>query len=365
MAGTLSHLWTSLERFFLVNVVDRIVLASSIKKFYLMASGHIYFQSLAAAVELDVFTILRAEGPLSLPDLARRIGLEEQPCRVLLQVLAATGVVKKKGDRYANSQMSHIAFTSQNPRSLKAIILWQKYIVYRPMEQLLESLKAYKNLGLEAISGPGATLYERISAHPELEKIFQDAMQEISIQANDVLARYVDFRKTRLLVDIGGGNGSNILAVARRNAHIRGRVFDLPSVCARARAHFEQEKMSDRLGTVEGNVFHDRFPEGADTFLFCHFLCIWSKAENLQFLKKAYDALPPGGRTIVFDIMANDADDGPLAAAMGSPYFLGLATGTGMIYTKSEYEALCREAGFSSTQRVELPREHTAIVAIK
>jgi hypothetical protein len=50
---------------------------------------------------------------------------------------------------------------------------------------------------------------------------------------------------------------------------------------------------------------------------------------------------------------------------MGSPYFLCLATGTGMIYAKREYEDLCRRAGFSSVRRVELPREHTAIIATK
>lgn len=361
----LSRFWLWLERVYLVYVVDRLFLASSIRKFYRMAAGHIYFQALAAAVELDLFTILRAEGAMTLAALAHRLGLQEQPCRVLIQALTATGVLKKRGDLYFNTMMSRIAFSTQEPRSLVATILWQKYIVYKPMSRFLESLQAHRNLGLEEIPGSGDTLYERLEAHPALEKIFQDSMQEISIQANDLLARYVDFGKTRLLVDVGGGNGTNLLAVATRHRHLQGRVFDLPSICAKAAQHFEDRHMADRLSTESGNVFTDAFPDGADAFMFCHFLCIWSKAENLAFLKKAYDKLSSGGRVIVFDIMGNDSGDGPLAAAMGSPYFITLATGTGMIYMKNEYEDLCRQAGFVKVERVELPREHTAIIATK
>ena len=365
MAAGFARLFTSLERLYRVWVIDRLVLGPSIRKFYRLAAGHIYFQILAAAVELDVFTLLRSQGPLTLPDLAKRLGLAEQPMRILLEGLVATGALKKGGDRYQNTLMSRIAFTTQDPRNLRATILWQKHIVYKPMSRFLESLREYRNVGLVEIPGSGTTLYERLGGHPELEKIFQDSMQEISIQANDLLARYVDFAPTSVLIDVGGGNGTNVLAVALRNPHLKGRVFDLPTVCEKARAHFREKGLADRLDAIEGNVFTDAFPEGADAFLFCHFMCIWSKEENLSLLRKAFEKLPKGGRVILFDIMGNDDGDGPLASAMGSPYFLCVATGTGMIYAKKEYEELCRDAGFLSVSRIELPREHTAIVALK
>lgn len=359
------RLYTFLERLWRVHVVDGFILRSSIKKFYRVAAGHILFQSLAAAVELDLFTLLDREGPQTLQDLARRLKLQDQPCRVLLQGLLASGVLKKWGSRYANTMMSRIAFAGSGPSTLKATILWQKHIVYRPMARLLESIREYRNIGLDEISGTGNTLYERISSHPDLEKIFQDSMQEISVQANDLLARYVDFSDARAVVDVGGGNGTNLMAIARQNPHLEGRIFDLPSVCSRARANFQRGDMSKRLGAIEGDMRQDPFPEGADVFLFCHLLCIWSNEQNVQLLKKAFDKLPQGGRTIVFDIMERETRDGPLAAAMGSPYFLGLATGTGMIYSEEEYEDFCRAAGFGEVRRVRLPRGHTAIIATK
>ena len=149
MRARVARMFVWLERFVLVNIVDRLILAASIRKFYRIAAGHIYFQSLAAAVELDLFTILRAEGPMRLKQVASRLALDEQPCRILLQVLTATGVLTKRADTFRNSLMSEIAFSKQNPRSLSAIILWQKYIVYKPMARMLESLKGYSNEGLK------------------------------------------------------------------------------------------------------------------------------------------------------------------------------------------------------------------------
>lgn len=64
-------------------------------------------------------------------------------------------------------------------------------------------------------------------------------------------------------------------------------------------------------------------------------------------------------------MMQNDAEDGPAGAAMGSPYFLCLATGEGMFYTWREYEGLMREAGFTSVRSRRLPMQHGLIVGTK
>ena len=87
--------------------------------------------------------------------------------------------------------------------------------------------------------------------------------------------------------------------------------------------------------------------------------------ENQLLLKRAHDALPKGGRVIIFNMMANDDDSGPLATALGSPYFLSVATGEGMLYSWSDYEACLAQAGFTQTERFELPRSHGVLVGTK
>ena len=68
---------------------------------------------------------------------------------------------------------------------------------------------------------------------------------------------------------------------------------------------------------------------------------------------------------MIFNMMQNDEGTGPLSAAVGSPYFLTLATGEGMLYSWKEYEGLFREAGFLKVKRIVLPRDHGVITGIK
>ena len=347
-------------------LAERVLLGRMLERTYLILSGHIYFQTLSAAVQLDLFTVLGRKPRLSRQEIAARLGIQEKPARILLLGCTALKLVRKHRDgTYSNSRLADSLLNADRPRNILPIIGWQHYINYKAMSHFGEAIKANRNVGLEEISGQGVTLYEHLASHPELEQIFQDAMQAISAQANKLLADAVDFSRFRSLLDVGGGNASNIINLARRYPGIRARVFDGPSVCAIARANIQTAELDDRLGAVPGDCFADPFPANVDCILFAHFMTIWSEQQNQILLKKSFEALPPGGAVIVFNMMQHDDETGPLSAAMGSPYFLTLATGQGMLYTWSEYQAWMKNAGFSRVVRRALIRDHGVIIGIK
>ncbi len=219
--------------------------------------------------------------------------------------------------------------------------------------------------GLEEFPGDEPTLYQRLAHQPELERIFQDAMQGISVHGNQVLADCVDFSNVRYLVDVGGGNGTNVMTLARKYPSLRASVFDSPTVCRIATENIKAAGLADRVNALPGNCFENAFPEGADCILFAHFFTIWSEKQNRALLEKCYRSLPPGGMVVVFNMMQSDDEDGPFSAALGSPYFITLATGEGMLYTWQEYETWMKEAGFSQVQRQCLPSDHGAIFGKK
>ena len=68
---------------------------------------------------------------------------------------------------------------------------------------------------------------------------------------------------------------------------------------------------------------------------------------------------------MIFNMMQNDDRSGPLSAALGSPYFLTLATGKGMLYTWAEYTALFEQAGFVGVEQIQLPVDHGVIIGYK
>jgi len=331
----------------------------------LIAGGHTAFQLLCAAVELGVFAFLSRNPGAGASEVANAAGLEEQPARILLTGLVALKLIVRDEGCLWNSEWVDRLLSPDSPENMIEVLGWQKHIVYPGEVDFVESLRQNRNVGLGEFKGEGATLYERLAQDRLREQIFQDAMSSLSGSANTMLTNLVDLGGVSHLVDAGGGDGTNAIAIARANPHLEITVFDSPSVCARAKANIEAAGLSDRIHAHAGNFFFDPFPPGADCILFSHILTIWSKEKNVALLKRAHAALPPGGRVLVFNMMANDAENGPLATALGSPYFLSIASGEGMLYSWSDYEEILDDAGFGRSERMILPRDHGVLVGTR
>jgi L-tyrosine C(3)-methyltransferase len=331
----------------------------------LIAAGHSAFQLLWAGSQLGVFGLLSKRPGLTRPEIAKEVGLQLRPARILLTGLAALRLILKEGDGYKNSTMAQQILVPDSPQSMVDVLGWQALIVYPGEIDFLDSLKRGTNVGLRRFPGDEDNLYARLAHDPVLEKAFHDAMSALSKSANALLAKMVDLSQIRHLVDAGGGDGTNAITLAQTNTHLKVTVFDAPSVCDRAVANITKAGLADRVKTHPGDFFKRDFPQDIDCILFAHMLTIWSPEKDTALLRRAYDALPRGGQVIIFNMMGNDDETGPISAALGSPYFLTIATGEGMLYSWKEYEAFLREAGFRQTQRLKLPREHGALLGIK
>ncbi|MBA3833217.1 MAG: methyltransferase domain-containing protein [Chthoniobacterales bacterium] len=346
-------------------LIERVLLRRLNQRVYLILGGHIFFQTLSAAVELDLFSILQRHKQMTREQIAKTLNCAEQPIRILLLGCTTLGLLRKRGQSYSNTMLSRTLLVRSSARNIVDVVRWQHHINYRAMSHFADAIRANSNVGLEEFRGTEDTLYERLAHDEWREQIFQDAMESISVQANAMLVRRLNLRGAKFLLDVGGGNGTNIIAFARRFPNLRAAVFDSASVCEIARKNIAKVEVSDRLSACPGNCFSDPFPKEVDTILFAHFMTIWSETRNRQLLRKCFDALPTGGSVIIFNMMQWDSEDGPPAAAMGSPYFLTIATGEGMLYTWHEYRQWMRDAGFRSIESQPLPRDHGLIIGRK
>lgn len=339
---------------------------ADMERLVLMAQGHSAFQLLWAGVELGVFDALSRMPGQTLEQLGARLNLGLYPGRVLLTGLTALGLVVKREDGFYNAAVAEALLVRDKPESLAPVLGWQAHIVYPGLLDFVESLKQGANVGLRRFPGEGATLYERLVSHPDLEQIFQDAMSGLSAQANRHIVEAYDFGRFSHIVDAGGGDGTNAIALAQRYPSLKVTVYDSESVCGIAREKIAAAGLSDRVFTWVGDFLHDPFPPGVDAILFCHIFTIWSMERNCELLKKCWRALPSGGAVVVFNMMGDDDDTGPLSTALGSPYFLAIATGEGMLHAWKDYEQAMQAAGFSSIARVgDLPLNHGLLVAHK
>ena len=335
-------------------------------RFALIAAGHSAFQLLWSGDQLGLYVLLSSNPGIDLNEIARQLSLGVYPCRILLVGLTALGVLRNENGRYFNAALIEQMMVKGKPGYFGPILGWQAHIVYPGLEDFLESLKQGTNVGLRHFPGQGSTLYERLVSHPELEQVFQDAMSALSIQANSHIVGAYDFGRFSHIVDAGGGDGTNAIALAKRHQNLKVTVYDSKSVCLIAQEKIEAEGLSDRVFTWVGDFLNDPFPPGVDAIFFCHIFTIWSMERNTKLLRKCWNALPPGGAAIIFNMMGDDDDTGPLITALGSPYFLAIATGEGMLHAWKDYEKAILEAGFTSVTQVEgLPLNHGLLVANK
>ena len=277
--------------------------ASRPGRFELAHKGTLFLDeigTLSAAVQLDLFTLLSRRPRLTRAQIAQSLGLQEKPTRILLLGCTTLGLLKKVGERYTNSPIAEKLLSRTQPENILSVVEWQHYINYRPLYRFCDALKANYNVGLEEYAGEGTTLYERLAKRPDLEKIFQAAMEVISRQANQILAKFIDLSRVRHLLDVGGGSGAYDIELCRRYPHLRATVYDLPFVAEIAAQKIKEAGVSDRIQTVGGDFFAEAvFPAGHDAVLLSMILHDWSMPKNREILRKCYQSLPRGGAVII------------------------------------------------------------------
>jgi ubiquinone/menaquinone biosynthesis C-methylase UbiE len=324
------------------------------------------FELLRAGLEFDLFEKLECAGGMDLAEVAAAIDVDEQAARILLLGLTSLLLLEKEGEKYVNSEIVRHRLLQSSPRFLGTLVDVHARIINPSLPDFVESMKQNTNVGLRRISGPGDTLYERLTASPALQKVFYDNMGTVSQTVfSQILSRY-DFSDVRHVIDVGGGDGANAVELATRHPHLEVTVFDQESVVRLAADRVEDPDLRRRVHFHAGDLHADPLPTGADVIMFFHLFEIWSLERNTELLRKCYAALPEGGVCLVYNFVSNDDGTASMSAGLMSPYFLTLASGEGMAYSPADMEQAVLDAGFSTVERFQnMGFSHALVIGYK
>ncbi|WP_281278670.1 methyltransferase [Streptomyces diacarni] len=333
----------------------------------LLLFGHAAFQYLNAACELKLLDLLMERGPLEATAIRTELGLAERAADILLLGCTSLGLTRKEDGRYRAAALIESLAEEGNWSKLRDTVAFEAHIVYPGQEDFVASLRENSNVGLRRIPGDHPDLYHRFSLHPRLETVFYRYMRSWSQLANAHLVAALDLRGATRLLDCGGGDAVNALALAAHHPDLEVTILEIPSSAPMTEKKISEAGLGERVSVQPCDMFADAFPGGMDCVLFAHQLVIWTPEENTALLRKAHDALAPGGRVVLFNSMSNDEGDGPVVAALDSVYFASLPAEGGMIYPWRLHEECLRAAGFTAIERVEVPgwTPHGIIVATK
>jgi precorrin-6B methylase 2 len=297
-----------------------------------MLSGFRASRILLTAVELDLFSALKGGAPARL--VARKTETDERGVTILLDALASLGLIRKKGDSYHNSPAT-AEFLSAGGRNDWRLGIGHHMALWESWSHLTDVVKT-------GVPAPRPT--RRSEART---KSFIGLMhQHGSIRAVR-LAKAIPLAGGRTMLDVGGGSGAYSIAFARKNPRLQVTLLDVPDVIPITEKNVEAAGLTGRVSFLAGDLRSTGFGGGFDLVLvsaICHML---SPEENLALIRKAFDALAPGGRLLIHDFVLDETRTAPRNAAVFAVNML-VNTEGGNSYTAGEYRRWMKDAGFGS-----------------
>jgi demethylspheroidene O-methyltransferase len=315
-----------------------------------LCAGFVYSQILYACIDARLLDRL-AGGPRPVTDLARDLGLGEAAAVRLLKAAATLRLVEPvASDQYALGELGAALLGNGGI----AEMVRHHRMLYRDLDDPMALLRGERPQGdlgaywaYAESPQPGDLDQTHTTGYTDLMAASQGLL------SGDLLDAY-PLRDRRCLLDIGGGNGAFLAAVAARWSHLQLKLFDLPSVAGEARQRFEREGIAPRAQAFGGDLFRDPLPEGADCCSLVRVIHDHDDGPALEILKAARRALPSGGVLILGEPMSGT----PGAEPIGDAYFgfYLLAMGSGRPRTAEELTAMLRAAGFARVREVRTRR---------
>ena len=147
-------------------------------------------------------------------------------------------------------------------------------------------------------------------------------------------------------MDVGGGSGELIGALARQYPKLRGTVFDLPRCADSANKHLQRIGVSDRAGFVSGDFF-EAIPAIADAIILKSVIHDWNDERSRMILENCRKALPENGTLLLVERLMPErptASDADRAHALSD---LNMLRGPGGCErTEPQYCRLLEQSGF-------------------
>jgi hypothetical protein len=311
---------------------------------------------LFAATELDVFTPL-SQGGMSAEDVARACGSQPEPTRMLLDACAAEGLLARAGDRFENSPLADAYLVKGRPAYIAHGLKFAEDL-YPAWGRLADTVRT----GRPAM--PQDTMLGEDKAKT---RAFVYAMHERARGISSVLPHLVDFSGRRRLLDVGGGPGTYSIGLVRQTPGLTTTVLDLPGVLEVTREIVAEHGAADRIELLSGDYKTASFGSGYDAALLSGMMHRETPATCRLLLRKAFDAMAPGGMAVVSDVFfADDARNSPPFATYFALNMMLMAE-HGSAHAKTEMAAWMREAGFAEVEVRDLPppNPHSLVIGFK
>lgn len=270
-----------------------------------MARAYCQSAILYSAVDVDLFTAV-AHGNDTEAKLAVALDLRPLDAERLVTACLALGLLAWEGERLVNAPdvQRYLVRGEQSYAGPWMTFTRPDVAGWFTLTERLRSKEPLNILGAVA------------DLTVEEARRYHEATNSIGMGSGRRFARHVDLSGRRRLLDIGGGSGAYSICAVQANPGLEAIVLDLPPVVVVTREFLVRHGVEDRVSVIGGDFTADPFPVGVDVAVMASNLVMYDSYVIEAVIRKAYDALEPGGEMHIVGEMLSDDRTGPLDAAL-------------------------------------------------
>jgi SAM-dependent methyltransferase len=317
------------------------------------AFAFVLSQTLAAAVQLDVFTHV-SQGATSVAELARRAGSSERGMFRLVGALSAMGYLTHQGGQLGVSPDAEM-FLVKGSRAYMGSLVCHHMFHWDNWKKLPEAVKkgTAPQLAVESDEAAG-----------EFFAGFVDSLFSLNFPAAQAVAQKLGPAESAL--DVGAGAAVWSIALAQAQPGLKITAVDRREVLDKATMPFAQKMgVAERMTLMEGNFRDLDLGTGAyDVAYLGHILHSEGTERSQTLLKRLHACLKPGGTLVIAEMVADPNHNEALFPQLFGLNML-MHTEEGNVFSGPELEEMCKAAGFTSLEWFQAPAPSPILLARK
>ncbi|GJL53905.1 MAG: SAM-dependent methyltransferase [Nitrospirales bacterium] len=287
---------------------------------------------IVTALELDLFSVM-GHTLWTVKSLAHALQVSERGLDILCRNLANAGLVQKRGTRY---QCGHVAqrFLNRQSHEYRGAYLELMRQQWDDWGHLTQSVKTGQAID---VNEPESNAYRRS---------FSWAMHERSMDSARQVAKQLNLKQAKSLLDVGGGPGTYALEFLAKNPKLSATLLDRPEALAVAQEIAGPLRHGKRLAYQPADFLADPIQGTYDILWLSNIIHIYSPSVNRRLFRRLRSHLNPGGRIYIQDAFLLDNHGLRPAETNLFAVTMLLFTESGNTYSAVDIQAWLKKAGY-------------------
>lgn len=250
-------------------------------------AGH---RVLTVAARTGIVRLL-AEHDATPDEVASQLELDPLATRKIVRALTALGILEAEGESYRVTGSLRRFFTPGKDDLTPFVE--HSHRLYTRWGESLEPWLRGEN-------------WPTTARTPEEVAAFGAAMRSMGSHQARRAAAALDLEGVERVLDVGGGWGQFSMALCSAKPGLQATVLDIPEVARQATSDLVGGEFEDRIMYLPGDYLETDFGRDWDLVLFANVLHQETAEGAAELVRRAAEALAPGGRVVVVDFAIDD-----------------------------------------------------------